>query len=50
MRRWCARAGLKGGTMADKGEGWSFDDVPESGLGVALRPLLKRLEPLRGKG
>jgi len=36
--------------MADKPEGWSFDDVPEHGLGVALRPFKKYLEPLRGKG
>ena len=30
-------------------EGWSFDDVPESGLRVALKPLFEFLEPLKGK-
>ena len=30
--------------------GWKVDDLPEHGLGVALQPLLKYLEPLKGKG
>ena len=30
--------------------GWKMDDLPEHGLGVALEPLLKYLEPLKGKG
>ena len=36
--------------MADKPEGWSFDDVPEHGFGVAFKSYMKYLEPLRGKG
>ncbi len=33
--------------MAENEDGWTFGDIPERGLGVALRPLLKRLA---GKG
>lgn len=32
--------------MADRESGWSFSDVPDSGL----KPLLQALEPLKGKG
>lgn len=44
--------------MADNNDGkdttdnknrWTFDDLPERGLGVALKPLLQKLEPLRAK-
>jgi len=33
-----------------KNGGWKMDDLPEHGLGVALQPLVKYLEPLKGKG
>ncbi len=30
-------------------KGWSYDDLPETGLSVALKPILKQLEPLMEK-
>jgi modulator of FtsH protease HflK len=36
--------------MSENKEGWSFDDLPERGVGVAFRPYQKYLEPLQGKG
>ncbi len=43
--------GDEGGSVAEGDDGgWKMDDLPEHGLGFALKPLLKHLEPLAGKG